>query len=86
MLSTEQDSEQDNEQVDRVEKILTFCEVPRTRGEIQTFAGIMHREYFRAKILKPLLDSGRLIMTIPDKPNSKNQRYVRNVVIQGLKQ
>ena len=31
----------------------------------------MHKEY-----MKPLLKNGELVMTIPDKPNSKNQKYV----------
>lgn len=26
--------------------------------------------------MRPLLDSGKLQMTIPDKPNRKNQKYV----------
>ena len=29
------------------------------------------------EILQPLLDDGRLVQTIPDKPRSPNQRYVR---------
>ncbi len=73
----EQENEQDSEQVGYEEKILAFCVEPRTREEIQAFVGIARRERFRAKILRPLLDSGRLRMTIPDKPNSRNQRYVR---------
>ena len=77
LLAAEQDNEQDNEQVGYGEKILAFCVEPRTREEIQAFVGIAHRERFRAKILKPLLESGMLRMTIPDKPNSRNQRYVR---------
>ena len=56
---------------------MAFCVEPRTREEIQVFVGIAHRERFRAKMLRPLLESGRLRMTIPDKPNSRNQRYIR---------
>jgi hypothetical protein len=39
--------------------------------------GLGNREHFRKSYLKPLLESGQLKMTIPDKPNSKNQRYIR---------
>jgi Fic family protein len=81
LLATEQDTEQVTEQVGgqdmREVRILEFCAEPRTREEIQTFIGISHREHFRAKVLKPLLESGKLKMTIPDKPNSRNQKYVR---------
>ncbi|MCK9524467.1 MAG: Fic family protein [Limnochordia bacterium] len=77
LLATEQVTEQDKEQVGREEKVLEFCSQPKTRKEIQSFVGINHREHFRAKILKPLLESGKLKMTIPDKPNSRNQKYVR---------
>lgn len=77
LLVAEQVTEQDNEQVSREERILAFCSEPKTREEIQTLVGITHREHFRAKILKPLLESGKLKMTIPDKPNSRNQKYIR---------
>jgi ATP-dependent DNA helicase RecG len=61
----------------RTELLLAFCGEPRTRDEMQQFIGIANREHFRKTILKPLLASGRLLMTIPDKPNSRNQRYVK---------
>lgn len=81
LLAAEQVTEQDNaqvaEQVDRAARIIDFCAEPRSREEIQAFVGITHREHFRSKILRPLLDSGKLKMTIPDKPNSRNQKYVR---------
>jgi Fic family protein len=63
------------EQVKCEKKILEFCDEPKTREEIQKFAGIIRRESFRVNILKPLLDSGKLEMTIPDKPNSRFQKY-----------
>jgi ATP-dependent DNA helicase RecG len=43
---------------------------------MQTYLGITNRGHFRATYLKPLLDSGRLRMTLPDKPSSHHQKYV----------
>lgn len=63
---------------DRLEALLAYCETPRSRQEMQDFCQIKTREYFRKNILKPLLLCGLLRETIPDKPRSKNQRYIRN--------
>lgn len=65
-------------QDNRVASLMQFCDVPRTRDEMQTYIGIINREYFRKNILKPLLDAGQLRMTIPNKPNSRNQKYVND--------
>ena len=61
----------------QVEELIDFCSQPRTRFEIQEKAGISSREYFRKNILVPLLQSGKIIMTIPDKPNSSKQKYIK---------
>ncbi|MBP3360517.1 MAG: Fic family protein [Clostridia bacterium] len=66
--------EQDKEQV--IQKILDYCNVPRTRNEIQNLSGIEGRKAFVSNYLKPLLESGKLAMTIPDKPTSRNQKYI----------
>lgn len=78
----EQVREQDREQVAEQDTsketlILNFCTVPRSRKEIQEHFGLSGRRHFNEAYLKPLLDSGKLVMTIPDKPNSRNQKYVR---------
>ena len=57
--------------------LIDFCAEERTRDEIMAFLGLENREHFRKNYLKPLLDSGKIKMTIPDKPKSKNQKYVR---------
>ena len=61
---------------ERMAALLDYCLVPRSRDEMQLHLGITNRDYFRKSILKPLLDAGRLKMTIPDKPKSPNQKYV----------
>lgn len=59
--------------------ILDYCKTPRTRGEIQLFLAISDRKYFRENILKPLLASGKILPTIPDKPTSPKQKYYTNL-------
>ena len=60
----------------RPEDILNFCEIPRSRDELTQFTG-KSRYYTMSAIIAPLLEQGRLKMTIPDKPKSSKQRYVR---------
>ena len=40
------------------------------------YIGLRHRPTFVYDYLKPLLDNQKLQMTIPDKPKSKNQKYI----------
>ena len=59
------------------EKILEFCSVPRSRAELLEYLKLSDRKNLRTKYLNPLLSSGKLKMTIPDKPNSRLQKYVK---------
>ena len=65
---------------DKIENLIIFCEKPKTRQEIMNHLGLSSRGQFLERYLKPLLESGRLKMTIPDKPQSKNQKYVSSKV------
>ena len=67
-----QDTPQDTPQ----DKILKFCKIEKTREEIQNHINIKDREYFRKSILTPLIKDKLLELTIPDKPTSKNQKYI----------
>jgi len=60
----------------RMNMLIDFCSIPRTRDEMQAHIGIGNRDYFRRTFLKPLIESGKLQMTIPDKPKSHYQKYV----------
>lgn len=57
------------------EQILEFCVLPRNILEIAVFGGLKEKKSVRRHI-RPLMDQGRLAMTLPDKPNSKNQKYI----------
>ena len=57
--------------------VIQFCAVPRSRAELTAFTG-KSRYYTMAMIIKPLLEQGKLRMTIPDKPKSSYQRFVTN--------
>lgn len=59
----------------RIMEFLEYCKLPRTRIEMQEFCGLAARRNFSEKYLNPLLEKGVLKMTIPNKPNSKKQRY-----------
>lgn len=56
-------------------QILQFCEQPRKAGEIQALVGVKHRQTFRENYLNALIGKGWLGRTIPDKPQSRLQRY-----------
>ena len=56
------------------EKILIFCKVPRTREEIVAFVGLS-KNHVMSQIVQPLVDKGKLLLTMPDKPRSSFQKY-----------
>jgi ATP-dependent DNA helicase RecG len=59
----------------QVIKLLKVCQDEMSRSEIQSKLNLKDREYLRKAYLKPALKTGFIELTIPDKPNSKNQKY-----------
>ena len=57
--------------------IIDFCSIPRSMSEIMEFIGLKHRYNVKHRYIDPLLESGFLVMTIPEKPNSRSQKYQR---------
>ena len=55
--------------------ILAFCTIPRCRQSIAELIG-QTPAYVSAKVIRPLVEEGKLAMTLPDKPKSKFQKYV----------
>ena len=81
VVGNTQDNTQDNTRDNTQDRILEYCKVPRTKGEIAEFLGYRDVKSFGKNHLKPLLASHKLLMTIPDKRTSKHQRYVTNTDI-----
>ena len=77
--ASDQASDQVIDQVnpkDITQSILEFCVTEKNKQEICSFVGYKNLTYFTRKYLKPLILSGQLKMTVPNKPNSKNQKYI----------
>jgi Fic family protein len=63
----------------QAKKLLTVLEegIPYTTIELMDRVGIKSRASFKKNYLDPLLQSGMIEMTIPEKPMSRNQRYIK---------
>ena len=62
---------------EKLHDLLEYCSIPRTRAELQLFCGIKTEKYFREKVLRPMITAGIIKRTIPDKPRSSKQKYIR---------
>ena len=62
---------------EREDDLLAFFSTPRSKEDVADFVGVKSPYYAMRRYIKPLLDAGVLAMTIPDKPKSVSQRYVR---------
>jgi hypothetical protein len=51
------------------------CTQPLTRSELQRHLGLRDDEHFRKAYLLPALAAGFIERTVPDKPQSRLQRY-----------
>lgn len=62
-----------------VQKLLEVMEyeIPYTGNALMEKLGLKAKEGFRRNYLHPAIEMNLIRMTIPEKPNSRNQRYVR---------
>lgn len=64
---------------EQVNKLLDAMEhnIPYSANELLKLLNIKTKETLRASYLNPAIENGLIRMTMPDKPNSKNQRYIK---------
>ena len=73
--SRHQDGTKSIFELENVGKLLMFCREDRSLIEMLSCMKVSDRTKFRKKYIYPLLEAGAIQMTIPDKPNSRNQKY-----------
>ncbi len=71
-----QDIPQETPQDDKKTLIIKYCRNSRSIREIMEYLHLRDRKNVYTSYIKPLIKEEKLKMTIPDKPNSKNQRYI----------
>jgi len=72
---TDQDGDQVTDQVKRLLDVL--CTSALSAVELMSLLDLKHRPTFRQNYLHPALEQRLIEMTLPDTPNSRNQRYRR---------
>ena len=65
-----------SEYVKRMLSVMEY-DIPYTSNELMERLGLKAKEGFRRNYLHPAMEMKLIQMTIPDKPNSRNQRYLR---------
>jgi len=55
--------------------ILELCKIPKSKKEILEHLSVKASKSSYLRYIKPLIDEKMLEMTIPDKPNSRSQKY-----------
>ena len=71
-----EDSENLSEYIKRLLDVMEY-DVPYTSSALMAKLGLKSKEGFRRNYLRPAIEMSLIRMTIPDKPNSRNQRYAK---------
>lgn len=65
-----------SEYIGRLLDVMDY-DVPYTANQIMAKIDIKAKENFRQNYLRPAIELGLVEMTVPDKPRSRNQRYIK---------
>ncbi len=72
----EEGSEYMTEYLKRMLEVMQY-DIPYTSVAIMNLLGLKSKETFRKNYMNPALEYNLVKMTLPDKPNSRNQRYIK---------
>lgn len=76
VLQVNRSNSEVSEYVKRMLAVMEYA-VPYTSNSIMEALGLKSKETLRKNYINPAMELGLIKMTLPDKPNSRNQRYVK---------
>lgn len=76
LISSEKESRNISDKVNMLLNVLDY-DIPMSANDIMAKLEIKSKETLRNTYLNPAIKNGLIHMTIPDKPNSKNQKYFK---------
>ena len=76
VLQVNRSNSEVSEYVKRMLAVMEY-DVPYTSNSIMEALGLKSKETLRKNYINPAMELGLIKMTLPDKPNSRNQRYVK---------
>lgn len=76
ILQVNRSNSEVSEYVKRMLAVMEY-DVPYTSNFIMEALGLKSKETLRKNYINPAMELGLIKMTLPDKPNSRNQRYVK---------
>ena len=76
ILQVNRSNSEVSEYVKRMLAVMEY-DVPYTSNSIMEALGLKSKETLRKNYINPAIKLGLIKMTLPDKPNSRNQRYVK---------
>ena len=75
-IQISEDNECFSETIKKLLEVMEY-DIPYTSKVLMEKLGLKSRAGLRRNYLRPAIDMNLISMTIPDKPNSRNQRYVK---------
>ena len=76
LVGVKKESRNISEQVNKLLEVME-PDIPYSANELMERLGIKSKETLRGSYLNPALENGLVKMTIPNKVNSKNQKYIK---------
>lgn len=76
LISLNKESKNISDQVNKLLELMEY-DISYSANDLILFLNIKTKETLRNSYLNPAIDNGLIKMTLPDKPNSKNQRYIK---------